>query len=129
SFGDGGVMFDEGVDNGAGKPAGRFIVWAIDFVSLGDFYIAVSNDADPTHGFTERHKVDMSEGQNFVFDYPRFGMNADSYVFTVNQYGPFGYDHVRLLTIDKPSVLDGNATTFTSFQATPPGSSGAHFTM
>src|SRR6266851_3973054 len=80
NLGDGGVMFDDSVDNAAGKPAGRFIVWALDF-SFGDFYFAVSNDADPTHGFTEKHQVDMTQGHFFFPDYPRFGMNADSYVF------------------------------------------------
>src|SRR5438105_5947076 len=61
NLGDGGVLFDESVDNGAGKPAGRFIVWALDF-GFGDFFFAVSNDADPTHGFTEQHRVDMTQG-------------------------------------------------------------------
>ena len=119
------VMFDESVANSSG-PAGRFIVGAIDYKvgSTSNFDFAVSNDADPTHGFTEMHKLSMTEGAGFFADYPRFGANADGYVFTFNQFANNGngaYDHVHVLTVGKSSVTDQSNGTFASFQTNPSG--------
>jgi hypothetical protein len=126
------VMFDESISNGVGNPAGRFIVGVLDFASNltnSGFYVAVSNDADPTHGFTEKQRINLTEGANYFADYPRSGIGADSLVFTFNQFSNNGngpYSHVRVLSIAKSSVVDQNTGTFTSTQASP---AGVHFTM
>src|SRR5262249_46071423 len=83
-------------------------------------YVAVSNDADPTHGFQEMHKVDIKEsspgGTSFWGDFPRAGYNADAYVYTVNMFAfPLSknqFDHVQIIALDKAALLDGNNGTF-----------------
>ena len=73
------VVYDES--------AGRFFVSTMDLdftteVSYFDF--AISNDSNPTHGFTEMHQVNDTEvsprtGENLFTDFPRVGWNADAY--------------------------------------------------
>jgi hypothetical protein len=133
SLSDPAVMFDETISNGAGNPAGRFIVSILDFNTSSSafkssFDVAISNDADPTHGFTEMHQIDMTEGAKLFADYPRVGWNADGYFFSFNMFDQSltTFQHVQVLTIDKSTVLDANNATFAKYQVDPAGS---NFTM
>jgi hypothetical protein len=116
------VFFDPAIGNGAGNPAGRFVVGILDFnqgANHSNLDIAVSNDANPLDGFTEMHKIDMTEGASWFADYPRFGYNADAIVVAFNQFAQSGFgnfDHVRLLQIDLSTVTDANNSTFASYQ-------------
>lgn len=94
------VVFDE--------LAGRFAVAILEFnftdqTSFLD--VALSNDADPTHGFGLMRRIDIKETigtEGFFGDFPRFGWNADAYVCDVNMYafnGPGAY--VQVITLDK----------------------------
>jgi hypothetical protein len=116
------VFYDESV--------GRFFVSTmdIDFFGLQSYFdFAVSNDSDPTHGFTEMHQINTSEtssrtGEPLFTDFPRVGWNADAYVISFNQYGfntEYQYN-VQLLTIDKSTVLDQNPATLTYYQVDRP---------
>src|SRR5262249_54868239 len=86
----------------------RFVIGVLDFTprSQSRFDFAVSNDADPTHGFTLR-RYDMNDGiGGFDFaDYSRLGWNADAYVVSFNMFvNDIRYDHVDTLSIDKTSL-------------------------
>jgi autotransporter-associated beta strand protein len=116
------VMFDDGVANGSG-PDGRFVVGVLDFTTTTapnflDF--AVSNDADPTHGFTEMQQINVGNDnlQNFFADYPRAGFNHDAYVVAFNMFSISSglFDHVQVLSIDKATVTTGTNQTPTIYQ-------------
>jgi hypothetical protein len=114
------VLFDEGVANASG-PAGRFIVGVLDFptqASANNYLdFAVSNDADPTHGFTKMQKLNVGEG-NYSADYPRVGFNADAYIITMNMFTLRGfYSHPQILTIQKSTAIDGTNSALTFFQS------------
>jgi hypothetical protein len=86
----------------------RFVIGGLDFQphTQSRFNFAVSNDDDPTHGFTLR-RYDMNDGiGGFDFaDYPRLGWNADAYVISFNMFvNDVRYDHVDTLSIDKTSL-------------------------
>jgi hypothetical protein len=116
------VAYDESV--------GRFLVATmdIDFTNLQSFFdFAVSNDSDPTHGFTDMHRIETTEvshqtGETLFTDFPRVGWNADAYVVTFNMTGFLTQNpyNVQVLTINKASVTDQNASTLTYFQADRP---------
>jgi hypothetical protein len=105
--------------------AGRFVVSVLEIsdVNRASFLnLAVSNDADPTHGFADMHHLSIKETDSagsLWGDFPKIGYNADAYVFTVNMLsfptsrGAFA--HVQIITIDKASVLDGNPNTITVY--------------
>jgi hypothetical protein len=116
------VTYDESV--------GRFFVSTmdVDFVNNQSFFdFAVSNDSDPMHGFTDMHQIETTEvsprtGEPLFTDFPRVGWNADAYVITFNMTG-FGSQNpynTQVLTIDKASVTDNNASTLTYFQVDRP---------
>jgi hypothetical protein len=98
--------------------------------SFVDF--AVSNNDQPasSRDFAEIHRVDIKQSNgktNLWGDFPKFGWNADAYVFTVNMFAfpasgenPGGFDHVQIITIDKSSVLDANPNTLTVFSSNRP---------
>jgi hypothetical protein len=124
------VMYDES--------AGRFIVSALDYAldfSSSALDVAVSNDSDPTHGFTEMHQINLHLGPHdatLFGDYPREGLNADAYFFSVNMFDSTAttFEHVQVVTINKASVLDANNATFVKYQVDPPApSAGSNFTM
>jgi hypothetical protein len=106
--------------------AGRFLVSVLeedDTAKTSFLDVAVSNDSDPTHGFTEMHHINTKEssgGKALWADYPKVGWNADAYVYSVNMYtfpnATGTFDHVQLITLDKASVLDANNATFTVYQ-------------
>src|SRR5439155_3304987 len=88
------VLFSD-VFVGYDEQAGRFFVSTmdIDFFNLVSYFdFAVSNDANPMHGFTEMHQVDTTEisertGEITFTDFPRVGWNAEAYVVAFNQFG------------------------------------------
>jgi hypothetical protein len=87
----------------------RFVIGVLDFQehSQSRFDLAVSNDADPTHGFTLR-RYDMNDGVGGFdgADFPRLGWNADAYVISFNMFiNDVRYDHVDTLSIDKTSLV------------------------
>ena len=100
----------------------RFVIGVLDFQehSQSRFDFAVSNDADPTHGFTLR-RYDMNDGVGGFdgADYPRLGWNADAYVVSFNMFiNDVRYDHVDTLSIDKASL--------TGFRQVVPGALANH---
>jgi hypothetical protein len=104
--------------------AGRFVVSVLEigFSSQTAFLnVAVSNDADPTHGFADMHHVSILEtngaGSSWG-DFPKIGYNVDAYVFTVNMisFSSGGFQHVQVITIDKSSVLDHDPSTITVYR-------------
>src|SRR5262249_49142409 len=112
------------------EQAGRFFVSTmdIDFFNLVSYFdFAVSNDSDPTHGFTEMHQIDTTEisnrtGETLFTDFPRVGWNADAYVIGFNMFGfltEYPYNE-KLLTIKKSTVTDKNNSTLTTFQVDRP---------
>jgi uncharacterized repeat protein (TIGR01451 family) len=110
------VLFDESVVNSSG-PNGRFVVLILDFDNNLDpnfLDIAVSQDADATHNFTNFRQIAVGE-TNFFADQPRLGINADAYFVEMNMFaepGPGAYDHAQVLTIQKSDFLTGGLTTF-----------------
>jgi hypothetical protein len=109
------VLFDESVVNSSG-PNGRFIVLILDFTSTSSpdhLDIAISNDADATHGFTNFRQIAVGEG-NFFADQPRLGINADAYFIEFNMFSTStgAYDHPQILTIQKSTFITGGLTTF-----------------
>jgi hypothetical protein len=121
---------------------GRFVVAALDVEDASqrafiDF--AISNDFDPTHGFDEMHRFEVTQvssttGRVLWGDYPKLGWNADAYVFTLNMntfpMDTAVFDHVHIIAVAKPSVLDRNSETLSLFQSDRFGSAVAtHFTM
>src|SRR5262249_16465618 len=109
------VFYDEG--------SGRFIlgVDGMDTTLKTSYYLlAVSNDSDATHGFTEMHNFSIKEtiGRKAYWgDFPRVGYNADAVVVTFNMFsfarGSFG--GVQMVSIAKSTLLDANNNTFTKF--------------
>jgi hypothetical protein len=100
----------------------------IDFDNLVSYFdFAISNDSDPTHGFSEMHQIDDTEisprtGEQLFTDFPRVGWNADAYVVSFDMFGfftEFPYN-VQLLTINKSSVTDGNPATLSYTQVDRP---------
>jgi autotransporter-associated beta strand protein len=116
------VLYDEDI--------GRWFVSTmdIDFVNLQSYFdFAVSNDSDPTHGWTEQHIVNTTEvsertGETLFTDFPRVGRNADAIVVSFNMYGfqtenPYS---VQILTIQLNTVTDQNPNTLTTFTVDRP---------
>jgi hypothetical protein len=101
------------------EQAGRFVIEAaVDDSGAHHAYVdlAVSDTSDPTQGFTERDQIAVDEGGQVWADNGKIGWNADAYVFTANGYTfAGGYAHELVLSIDKSTVLDRNATTLTSY--------------
>jgi hypothetical protein len=117
------VMYDE--------LAGRWIIATLDYSSTlapNSYDFAISNDSDPTHGFTMT-KINIGEG-SFFADYPRAGFNADAYFITFNMFQTNffqSYDHVQVLTINKASVTGASGAAGATF--TQVDGSSANFTV
>ena len=126
------VVYDE--------QAGRFVLGALEVNQLNEelsyFHFAVSNTADPRDGFREMHKIEVRPvvgGAAASADIPRIGWNADAYVvsfFTI----PFstalpGGAPIRILTLDKSTVLDADPATLRQTQVDRPGGAAGNFVM
>ena len=117
--------------------AQRFVIAVLDVPaaptaqSRGFLLYAVSNSSDPTNGFSEMQRIDVTEaasGENALPDFPRVGWNADAHVITLNMFGAVSQDfkRVAIIVIDKSSVLDANPA---SFVMTQTDRSNDNFTM
>jgi hypothetical protein len=101
--------------------AERFVVAMIDdddILAKGFLLYAVSNTSNPLDGFTEMHRIDVTENGNVLDetvlpDFPKIGWNADAHVITFNMFGvdSFDFDHAHIVIIDKSTALDSNAST------------------
>jgi hypothetical protein len=110
--------------------ASRFFVSTMDIDFLNQvsyFDFAVSNDSNPLDGFTEMHRINITEvsprtGENLFTDFPRLGWNADAYVISFNMFGFATQNeyNAKLLTIKKSTVLDRNNSTLTYYQVDRP---------
>jgi hypothetical protein len=111
------VFYDEG--------SGRFVVEAAvkDSTNKKSYVdIAVSNSSDPTQGFTEKHQIELDQGGQYWSDNGKIGFNADAIVYTGNLYTfSNGSGPEVVVTVDKNSVLDQNASTFTDYITTRSG--------
>jgi hypothetical protein len=114
------------------EQAGRFFIAALESNnttkrSFLDF--AVSNTSNATDGFSEMHKLELTEfdskDNHYWADYPKLGWNADAYVISMNMYSfdllaaggkGLAYKGVQVMAIDKPSVVDKNPFTITEVQ-------------
>jgi hypothetical protein len=102
--------------------AERFVVAMVDendALIKGFLLYAVSNTSNPLDGFTEMHRIDMTENgivldETVLADFPKIGWNADAHVITVNMFGATsnGFDHASVVIIDKSTTLDGDTSTF-----------------
>jgi len=102
--------------------AQRFVVVMVDEDedAVKSFLLyAVSNSSNPLDGFSEMHRIDVTENGNTLSetifaDFPKIGWNADVQVITFNGFGSVSeqFDHVSVIVIDKSTVLDGNNGTF-----------------
>src|SRR5919108_577976 len=101
--------------------AERFVVAMIDdddILAKGFLLYAVSNTSNPLDGFTEMHRVDVTENGNVLAetvlpDFPKIGWNTDAHVITFNMFGvdSFAFDHAHVLIIDKSTALDADTAT------------------
>ncbi len=104
--------------------AQRFYVGILDF-NANTFQFAVSADSSPSSkaDFNEFHSIDLTDpgDSSAGADYPKVGWNAEGIFYTFNMFG--STVHPMILTIDKSTVLDGNAGTLTTFKVdrTVPG--------
>jgi len=88
-------------------------------------YLAVSDTANPLGGFTEQHRIDLTEtygGQEYRAIQLRVGGNAEALLVSMNmsRFIPPGsaiFDHVQTLAIDRKSLLDRDPKTLTSYSA------------
>jgi hypothetical protein len=104
---------------------GRFVVLALQQDSNNEtssMFFAVSNNANPLLGFTERHQINTRQvigGTPGWGDYPKLGYNNEAYVVTLNMFdfpGSAGFlNQVQIISIAKSSVLDSNPATLTNF--------------
>jgi hypothetical protein len=117
--------------------AQRFVIAVLDVPvaptaqSRGFLLYAVSNSSDPTNGFSEMHRIDVTEaasGETVLPDFPRVGWNADAHVITLNMFGAVSqeFKRVAIITIDESSVVDTNPA---SFVMTQTDRSNDNFTM
>jgi hypothetical protein len=110
--------------------AERFVVAMIDedeTLERGFLLYAVSNTSNPLDGFTEMHRIDITEDgiafdESVLPDFTRIGWNADAHVITFNMFVPHTdpalalFDHVSVIVIDKSTALDGNSSTLSVTQ-------------
>jgi hypothetical protein len=97
------------------EQAQRFVVAALeenDTTKTANLLVAVSNNSDPTAGFTEKQKINVKEvsgGQPLWADNDKIGWNTDAYVFTMNMFPfPAGTDadpdHLQVVTLKKSTL-------------------------
>ena len=106
--------------------AERFVVTMVDdndVAKTGFLLYAVSNTSNPLDGFSEMHRIDITDNgavldETVLPDFPKLGWNADIHVITVNMFGADSqeFDHVKVIIIDKSTALDGNSSTLSTSQ-------------
>jgi len=103
--------------------AQRFVVAMVDEddTLVKSFLLyAVSNSSNPLDGFSEMHRIDITENgvvldEPVLPDFTRIGWNADAHVITFNMFGS-DFDHVSVIVIDKSTALDSNPSTLSFSQ-------------
>jgi hypothetical protein len=102
--------------------ANRWYVEGLDS-SDGGFFLNVSNDNTPIHGWTMFHLVNGLGGP--ITDYPKMGFNKDAVFISYNNFGSGGAA-ATVVSIDKGALLGGTLTYYVStppvfqFRAMPP---------
>jgi hypothetical protein len=125
SVGPGTFLFDPQVTYD--ELAERFVIAVLDVNDAsvtGHLLYAVSNSSDPSNGFSEMHRINVTEtglehSETVLPDFPRMGWNADAHVITLNMFGASSqeFDHVSIIKIDKSTVLDADPSSFSSTHA------------
>jgi sugar lactone lactonase YvrE len=87
--------------------ANRWYVLAVDG-GLQGIEFAVSNDANPMHGFSLQNFFNFGG----LIDFPKMGFNADAVVITGNDFGASGLP-LQGISIDKSALLQGTLTFYT----------------
>jgi sugar lactone lactonase YvrE len=79
---------------------------------------AVSNDANPLHGFSE-HLYQVGPGPGDLLDFDKIGYNADAVFLTATDQSSTPDHAPVVIAIDKASIL-GPSPSFVSYVSTPP---------
>jgi hypothetical protein len=83
------------------------------FGNFADLLFAVSNDANPLHGFSLQRRIHI--GPTDFLDFPKMGFNHDAIVITAGDYFlRFSYQSLQVVAIDKNALLSGTFTDFIS---------------
>jgi hypothetical protein len=96
--------------------------WYVSDTAIGLFQgssllFAVSNDANPMHGFSE-HRFQMGPEPGDFLDFEKLGYNADAVFLTATDDSTRDFAPV-VIAIDKASLLGPNPT-FVNYVSTPP---------
>jgi hypothetical protein len=90
---------------------------AIDRFGGSTLLFAVSNDANPLHGFSE-HRFQVGPAPGDFLDFEKIGYNADAVFLTASDDSTPDFAPM-VIAIDKASIL-GPSPTFVSYVSTPP---------
>jgi hypothetical protein len=83
------------------------------FGTFSDVLFAVSNDANPLHGFTLQERIHI--GSTDFLDFPKMGFNHDAVVITANDsFFGFFNQSLQVVAIDKNALLSGTFTDYIS---------------
>jgi len=98
--------------------AQRWFVTAIDAVNPGDEWLAVSNDANPTDGFSSVYEVPLAAPGDLP-DFTKFGYNADALVMEAQDFSSTTGSFLQTVvtSVDINALLSG---TLTYYQSVPP---------
>ena len=93
-------------------------VTGIDDVTAGDEFLAVSNDANPTDGFSHVYEVPLAAPGDLP-DFTKFGYNADAIVMEAQDFSSStgAFIQTVVTTVDKAELIAG---TLTYYQSVPP---------
>ncbi len=98
--------------------ADRWVITAIDAVTAGDEWLAVSNDASPVDGFSHVYEVPLAAPGDTP-DFTKFGYNADAIVMEAQDFSSSTGAFVQTVvtTVNTAAALSG---TLTYYQSVPP---------
>ena len=92
--------------------AGHWYVTGIDGTDNSKELLAISNDANPTDGFSNVYDVPLAASGDLA-DFAKFGYNSDAIVIEAND---FGDGHSVVTAVDKAQAIAGNLV---DYQSTP----------
>jgi hypothetical protein len=108
------------------EDVGRFLVGSLEgpVANPSYFDFAVSDGPDPTLGFTQMRRIDLTERASdrtpLWADFDHIGWNHDAYVVAFNMFrtDDFSFDHVQILVIPKvnTTLFDARPTPFPSYR-------------
>jgi hypothetical protein len=93
--------------------AGRWYVTAIDGADNSKELLAISTDANPTHGFSHVYQVPLAASGDLA-DFAKFGYNADGIVIEAQDFLGNSFIQTVVTTVDKAAALSGTLTTYQS---------------